>query len=44
LVIGSISAVVAVVAAVAAVADEEALYPAAVGQPALPDVDVHPVD
>jgi hypothetical protein len=29
---------------VAAVADEEALYPAAVGQPRLPDVEIHPVD
>ena len=29
---------------VAAVADEEALYPAAVGQPGLPDVEIHPVD
>jgi hypothetical protein len=29
---------------VAAVADEEALHPAAVGQPGLPHVELHPVD
>ena len=29
---------------VAAVADEEALHPAAVGQPGLPHVEIHPVD
>src|SRR5215207_3835512 len=29
---------------VAAVADEEALYPAAVGQSGLPHVEIHPID